>query len=154
MLKSGSELRLPAPPNAQATTRESEEIRALAGRRDAAALERIRYWDFWSPAHRWNEILSDTAVAQNFGIGGGNGIRAFAMLLEMNRPAEALQAFETSEKHDPNRFRGLYGAGKAAALMGDQAKARSYYGKLLVLVQKADSERPELKEAKAFLAKK
>jgi tetratricopeptide (TPR) repeat protein len=76
------------------------------------------------------------------------------MLLEMNRPAEALQAFETSEKHDPNRFRGLYGAGKAAALMGDQAKARSYYGKLLVLVQKADSERPELKEAKAFLAKK
>ena len=34
------------------------------------------------------------------------------MLLEMNRPAEALQAFETSEKHDPNRFRGLYGAGK------------------------------------------
>jgi predicted Zn-dependent protease len=41
------------------------------------------------------------------------------MLLEMNRPAEALQAFETSENHDPNRFRGLYGAAKAAALAGD-----------------------------------
>ena len=80
VLKSGSELRLPPPPDAQATTSESEELRALAGRRDAAALERIRYWDFWSPAHRWNEMLSDTAVAQNFGIGGGNGIRAFAML--------------------------------------------------------------------------
>ena len=80
MLKSGSELRLRPPPDAQATTSESEELRALAGRRDAAALERIRYWDFWSPAHRWNEMLSDTAVAQNFGIGGGNGIRAFAML--------------------------------------------------------------------------
>jgi tetratricopeptide (TPR) repeat protein len=76
------------------------------------------------------------------------------MLLEMNRPAEAFQAFETSEKHDPNRFRGLYGAGKAAALAGDQAKARSYYEKLLVLVQKADSERSEVIEAKAFLAKK
>jgi len=76
------------------------------------------------------------------------------MLLEMNRPAEALQAFETSEKHDPNRFRGLYGAGKAAALAGDQAKAKSYYEKLVVLVQKADTERPEITEAKAFLAKK
>jgi tetratricopeptide (TPR) repeat protein len=76
------------------------------------------------------------------------------MLLEMKRPAEALQAFESSEKHDPNRFRGLYGAGRAAALAGDQAKAKSYYEKLIVLVQNVDAERPELKEAKAFLAKK
>ena len=76
------------------------------------------------------------------------------MLLEMNRPAEALQAFETSEKHDPNRFRGLYGAGKAAALAGDQGKAKSYYEKLLVLAKNADTERPEVIEAKAFLAKK
>ena len=50
------------------------------------------------------------------------------MLLEMNRPAEALQAFETSEKHDPNRFRGLYGAAKAAALAGEQAKAKAITG--------------------------
>src|SRR5215813_12949825 len=76
------------------------------------------------------------------------------MLLEMNRPAEALQAFEASEKHDPNRFRGLYGASKAAALAGDQGKAKSYYEKLLVLAKNADTERPELKEAKAFLATK
>jgi len=76
------------------------------------------------------------------------------MLLEMNRPAEALQAFENSEKHDPNRFRGLYGAAKAAALAGDQAKAKAFYGKLVVLVQNADTERPELKEAQVFLAKK
>jgi tetratricopeptide (TPR) repeat protein len=76
------------------------------------------------------------------------------MLLEMNRPAEALEAFETAEKHDPNRFRGLHGAAKAAALAGDQAKAKTYYGKLAVLAQGADTDRPELKEAKAFLAKK
>src|SRR5262252_6755823 len=76
------------------------------------------------------------------------------MLLEMNQPADALQAFETSEKHDPNRFRGLYGAAKAAALAGDQGKAKSYYEKLLVLARNADTERPELKEAKAFLATK
>lgn len=76
------------------------------------------------------------------------------MLLEVNRPAEALQAFETSEQHDPNRFRGLYGAGKAAALAGEQAKAKRYYGKLVVLAQNADTERPEIIEAKAFLAQK
>jgi tetratricopeptide (TPR) repeat protein len=76
------------------------------------------------------------------------------MLLELNRPAEALREFETSEKHDPNRFRGLYGAGKAATLAGDQAKAKSYFDKLVTLTKSADTERPELDEAKSFLAKK
>ena len=80
VLKSGSELRLRPPPDAQATASEIQELRALAGRRDAAALERIRYWDFSSPAYRWNEMLTDTAAPQNFGAGGGLGIRAFAML--------------------------------------------------------------------------
>ena len=76
------------------------------------------------------------------------------MLLEMKRPAEALQEFEASQKHEPNRLRGLYGAGKAAEQSGDMAKARTYYEKLVVLTQKANAERPDLKEAKAFLAKK
>ena len=76
------------------------------------------------------------------------------MLLEMNRPTEAFQAFETSEKHDPNRFRGLYGAGKSAALAGDQANAKSYFERLLALAKNADTERPEIKEARAFLARK
>ena len=76
------------------------------------------------------------------------------ILLQMQRPPEALQEFEASQKHDPNRFRGLYGAGKAASLVGDQAKAKSYYEKLVVLAKNADTERPELKEAKAFLGTK
>ena len=78
VLASGKELRLAPPPDAQATATESRELRTLAGQRDAAALERIRYWDFWSPAYRWNEMLTDTRVAQN--LGGPDGIRAFAML--------------------------------------------------------------------------
>jgi len=78
VLASGKELRLAPPPDAQATATELQELRTLAGQRDAAALGRIRYWDFWSPAHRWNEMLTDTRVAQNlFGV---DGIRAFAML--------------------------------------------------------------------------
>jgi hypothetical protein len=80
VLKSGSELRLRPPPDAQATASEIQELRALAGRRDATTLERIRYWDFSSPAYRWNEMLTDIAAPQNFGAGGGLGIRAFAML--------------------------------------------------------------------------
>jgi membrane-associated phospholipid phosphatase len=57
-----------------------EWLRTLIARRDANDLDRIRYWDFGSPAQRWNEMLRDTAVAQNFGAGGGSGIRAYAML--------------------------------------------------------------------------
>jgi tetratricopeptide (TPR) repeat protein len=75
------------------------------------------------------------------------------MLLETNRPADALEAFETSEKHDPNRFRGLYGAGKAAALAGDQSKAKSYFERLIALTKNGDPDRSEIKEAQAFLAK-
>jgi PAP2 superfamily len=78
VLASGKELRLAPPPDAQATATELQELRALAGRRDAAVLARIRYWDFWSPAHRWNELLIDTRVAQN--LFGSDGLRAFAML--------------------------------------------------------------------------
>jgi tetratricopeptide (TPR) repeat protein len=76
------------------------------------------------------------------------------MLLETNRPAEALPEFEATQKHDPNRFRGLYGAAKAAMSAGDQAKARSYFEKLVVLTKGAESELGEIKEARKFLAKK
>src|SRR5437867_3562600 len=74
------------------------------------------------------------------------------MLLEMKRPAEALKEFEASEKHDPSRFRGLYGAGQAAAQAGDSAKAKRYFARLIELAGKGDS-RPELDLAKAYLAR-
>jgi tetratricopeptide (TPR) repeat protein len=76
------------------------------------------------------------------------------MLLELKQPALALKEFEASHKVEPNRFRGLYGAARAAAQSGDTAKAKTYYEKLIVLSQNADTERPEIKEAKAFLSKK
>src|SRR5262245_37982181 len=57
VLASGKELRLAPPPDAQATATELQELRALAGQRDAAALARIRYWDFWAPAHGLTERL-------------------------------------------------------------------------------------------------
>ena len=75
------------------------------------------------------------------------------MLLEANEPAQALREFEASMRVEPNRFRGLYGAARAADLSGDRTKARTYYSTLLSLGEKAGTERPELRQAKAFLGK-
>ena len=44
------------------------------------------------------------------------------LLLDVNRPAEALRAFELSFKAAPNRFRGFYGAARAAERLGDRAR--------------------------------
>lgn len=74
------------------------------------------------------------------------------MLLELDRPADALKEFETSQTREPNRFRGYYGAAVAAEKSGDKVKARLYYSKLIELAGKS-SERTELKSARAFLAK-
>ena len=74
------------------------------------------------------------------------------MLLELKQPARALKEFEASARHDPNRFRGTYGAALAAARAGDAAKARGYYAKLLELAAGGDS-RPELQQAKTWIAR-
>jgi hypothetical protein len=74
------------------------------------------------------------------------------MLLILEQPAEALVEFEASHLVEPNRFRGLYGAARAAELAGEVDKARSFYEELVALGGAADSERPELAAAKAFLA--
>jgi hypothetical protein len=69
------------------------------------------------------------------------------MLLQLQRPAEALQAFETTLKKEPNRFRATAGAARAAKLAGDTAKARTYAKALLAICTKADTPaRPDLAE--------
>jgi hypothetical protein len=75
------------------------------------------------------------------------------LLLDLNQPAQALVEFEASAARDPNRFNGLFGAARAAELSGNAAKAKAFYAKLVVLCERADSERPELRQAKAALAK-
>jgi tetratricopeptide (TPR) repeat protein len=74
------------------------------------------------------------------------------LLLELKQPTAALQEFETSLRRAPNRFNGLYGAARAAKLAADQKGAMAYYAKLMVLCRLADGVRPEIEEAKAFLA--
>ena len=76
------------------------------------------------------------------------------MLLATDQPAEALIEFERSLKHDPNRFRATYGAARAAEAAGNRKVAREYYARLQALSANRDIERPELAQAKAFLAMK
>jgi tetratricopeptide (TPR) repeat protein len=75
------------------------------------------------------------------------------MLLELNRPAEALEQYRLSLKSDPNRFNGLYGAGRSADLTNQIALAATYYKQLLDNCdQGRGSDRPELQHAKKFVA--
>ena len=64
-----------------------------------------------------------------------------------------VRTIEASAAREPNRFNGLYGAARAAELSGNTDKARTIYMRLVALCDRADSERPELKHAKAALAK-
>ena len=64
---------------------------------------------------------------------------------------EALKEFEASHVREPERLRGYYGAAQAAARCGDQAKAKRYFARL-VEVAGQGTARPELAQARAFLA--
>jgi hypothetical protein len=75
------------------------------------------------------------------------------MLLESGQPALALAEYEASQTRDPKRFRGLWGAGEAAAQAGDDAKARQYFQQLVDMTAGCD-ERPERLKALAYLAGK
>jgi tetratricopeptide (TPR) repeat protein len=75
------------------------------------------------------------------------------LLLELNQADEALRQFEASLQNAPNRLRSFYGAAKAAERAGEPQKARAFYEQLVALCSQADTERPQLMEAKAFLAK-
>jgi hypothetical protein len=70
------------------------------------------------------------------------------MLLAAHEPAPALAAFEATLRHEPNRFRALAGAAKAARAVGDRATAARYSAELLKLGAHADRpRRAELIEA-------
>jgi tetratricopeptide (TPR) repeat protein len=103
-----------------------KEMRAIADRQDAKGVDSLSI-----PAR---EMLAD-------------------MLLELKRPAEALAEYKTALKNSPNRFDGLLGAARAAQASGDAAGAQSFYAQLTSVCSPA-ADRPELAEAKTYLAQK
>ena len=73
------------------------------------------------------------------------------MLLELNRPQEALVEFGLALKLSPNRFNALYNAGMAAEALGDEAQAKSYYAALLESTDNGSrSARPEFDHVRTF----
>ncbi|UII79309.1 lipopolysaccharide assembly protein LapB [Flagellimonas sp. CMM7] len=73
------------------------------------------------------------------------------MLLALNKPVEALKAYEVNLKGHPNRFNGVYGAAIAAKESDKNEIAVDYFNQLIELTKNSNSERPEIKEAKAFV---
>ena len=72
------------------------------------------------------------------------------MLLEARQPAAALREYEASQTREPNRFRGYYGAARAAEEAGDREKAVKAYSELLALTKESGTERPELARARGL----
>jgi len=73
------------------------------------------------------------------------------MLLESNRPGDALAEYERALVRDPNRFRSLYGAGLAAATAGKRDQARLYWSRLSDMAGSGEL-RPETRKARQWLA--
>src|SRR5213082_2371706 len=103
-----------------------EELRAAADRQDKNGGESVGI-----PAR---EMLAD-------------------MLLELKRPAEAIAEYRTALKNSPNRFDALLGAARAAQAAGDASAAQTFYAQL-TSVCSPGADRPELAEAKTYLARK
>ncbi|MGH9706583.1 MAG: tetratricopeptide repeat protein, partial [Candidatus Acidiferrales bacterium] len=75
------------------------------------------------------------------------------MLLESQNPKEALEQYRLSLKTDPNRFNGLYGAGRAAELAQEPSAAAGYYKQLLANCPQGEtSDRTELDHARKFIS--
>jgi tetratricopeptide (TPR) repeat protein len=73
------------------------------------------------------------------------------LLLELGDPSEALGEYARSLETNPHRFRSLLGIARSSKQSGDSSRARDAYQELLELSGEADTERPELMEARAFL---
>lgn len=76
------------------------------------------------------------------------------LLLEIGQAAPALREFETALKAYPNRYRSIYGIARAAEASGDKRKAGDHYNRLMALAKNADSSRPELARARAYVAQR
>ncbi len=75
------------------------------------------------------------------------------MFLETGGYKEAQTEYEAALERSANRFNSLYGAGRAAELLGNKSQAAFYYKQLVEVAAEADTERERLQRARAFLAK-
>ena len=76
------------------------------------------------------------------------------LLLEGGRSRAALVEYQQALRQTPNRYRGLYGAARAADAAGNRKMAIEYYGKLVDLAKAGDGSRAELQRAQEYLARR
>jgi hypothetical protein len=76
------------------------------------------------------------------------------MLLEAGNAREALVAFESTMAKEPGRFRGAYGAARAAEAAGDRVKAATLYAQVVAGTSAADGNRPELAHARSVAGRR
>ena len=74
------------------------------------------------------------------------------LLLEVGHAKEAQREFEAALKIYPGRFRGLYGAARAAEQTGDKENAGRYYAKLAAQTAQSTGSRDELNHVREFRA--
>lgn len=107
--------------------------RALAAMRSAAALEDTTDKHPVTPGHI---VPAHDLLGQ--------------MLLELERPDEALEAFDRVLRAEPNRFGAIYGGARAAERIGRTDLAHQRYAQLVELAP--NSEREAVQQARAYLA--
>ncbi|MCB9318268.1 MAG: hypothetical protein H6570_03225 [Lewinellaceae bacterium] len=73
------------------------------------------------------------------------------LLLTIDRPEQALMAYQMDLNTHPNRLNGLYGAAVSALKLNDTEAAKNYYQKLADLAGGEVSERSEIAEASDYL---
>src|ERR1700722_12040622 len=75
------------------------------------------------------------------------------ILLELGRPQDALVEYKKALTLSPNRFNGLFNAGRAAEAAGDAPQAQLYYATLLKITDNgSQSARPEFDHAKSVVS--
>jgi tetratricopeptide (TPR) repeat protein len=73
------------------------------------------------------------------------------VLLETGRPRDAIEAFERALRRNPNRSLAVLGLARARAALGEIDASRRHYRELLANFNEADSDLPELDEARRAL---
>lgn len=153
----------------------SRDVKRLQELKDAMTAAKNNYWaaqtDFqiktvnaWIALHEQRhdealKLMSEAAEAEEASdkhpVTPGNVVPSRELLAEMlmalGQPEPALVEYERSLKRDPNRFRAIYGAARAAETAGKTDLARDYFAKLRQLAANHDSSRDELAYAERFL---
>ena len=75
------------------------------------------------------------------------------LLLAAGQASAAYAEYVKALGQHPNRYRAIYGAARAAEAAGDRQHAVEYYTRLTELAQESDGTRPELPQARAYLAR-